>query len=239
VVQVRRPPELGVSAFPRFKSAVDQGVGLQVARLVTQWCAVEASEAERANGRPQHARTIDVQADDLEYRGEARESQASIARVEIKAVQAALKAAGGRKVGGWLRRSSVTGRERGRRRCQQRPLRPLVGVEPRDREAGSLGTALQPRRRAAADKQFRQLVDEVAGVTEQPRWHVHCRGIVDVFFPRSSSPKASAEAEKICATCPVRGPCGEAGRFEPDGVWAGRRRYPANTPRGRLQRKAS
>jgi hypothetical protein len=49
----------------------------------------------------------------LPERTESRETRAEVCRVEIRALQAELRRQGGRKVGGWLRRSSVTAEDAG------------------------------------------------------------------------------------------------------------------------------
>jgi hypothetical protein len=57
----------------------------------------------------------------------------------------------------------------------------------------------------------------------RPPWHAHaaCRGAgVDMFYgPPQARP--DPEALALCAECPVRQPCAEAGMREPAGVWAG------------------
>lgn len=63
-----------------------------------------------------------------------------------------------------------------------------------------------------------QLLTELLG---RPAWHAQaaCRGMgPDLFFVRRGEPTEPAKA--ICATCPVIGPCGEAGEMEV-GIWGG------------------
>lgn len=52
-------------------------------------------------------------------------------------------------------------------------------------------------------------------------WHdeAACRGKGHLFFHTNGNP--SHAAKRICSTCPVIGPCAEAGRWEPYGVWGG------------------
>ena len=55
-----------------------------------------------------------------------------------------------------------------------------------------------------------------------PDWHrdAACRGVdPNLFFPERGA--SADEARAICATCPVKEPCHEAGRFEYYGVWGG------------------
>lgn len=56
----------------------------------------------------------------------------------------------------------------------------------------------------------------------RPGWHrqAKCRGLdPDLFFPTPGASAAGAKA--VCATCPVKAECYEAGRFEHFGVWGG------------------
>ncbi len=59
--------------------------------------------------------------------------------------------------------------------------------------------------------------------------HARCRGIDPaIFYPEQYESKiVVAEAQAICALCPVRKPCLEAGMREKLGIWGG------ETPRGR------
>lgn len=55
-----------------------------------------------------------------------------------------------------------------------------------------------------------------------PDWYrrAACRGMdPEMFFPNRGS--RAAEARAVCATCPVRAECLEAGRLEHYGVWGG------------------
>lgn len=53
--------------------------------------------------------------------------------------------------------------------------------------------------------------------------HAACKGRTDLFFPERGDPAAElvAQAKAICAGCPVRIPCLEAGHHEEFGVWGG------------------
>lgn len=59
----------------------------------------------------------------------------------------------------------------------------------------------------------------------RPAWHTRaaCRGLMApgraMFFPGRGEP--TDHARSVCATCPVTGPCGQAGADEKFGVWAG------------------
>jgi len=64
--------------------------------------------------------------------------------------------------------------------------------------------------------------DFLFGLLERPEWHKRaaCRGMdPNVFYP--ANVHQSAAARKVCADCPVRGECREAGRREALGVWGG------------------
>lgn len=54
-----------------------------------------------------------------------------------------------------------------------------------------------------------------------------CRGAGRLFFaPEYEQPEARririAQAQQICRTCPVAGPCKEAGEHEDFGIWGGK-----------------
>jgi WhiB family redox-sensing transcriptional regulator len=58
--------------------------------------------------------------------------------------------------------------------------------------------------------------------SERPRWQLHaaCRGLdPERFFPERGD--SLAPARSVCATCPVRVPCGEYGAGEKVGIWGG------------------
>lgn len=67
------------------------------------------------------------------------------------------------------------------------------------------------------------------GAGERPAWHERaaCRGVgADAFYPAADVPRGAAgdpyaDARKLCATCPVSGPCRLAGAHESYGLWAG------------------
>ena len=62
----------------------------------------EQADAERAAGRPQHAKRIDVDADHAEYRAESREGRAEQCRGEFGRLRAEARRLGIRKIGSWL-----------------------------------------------------------------------------------------------------------------------------------------
>lgn len=48
-----------------------------------------------------------------------------------------------------------------------------------------------------------------------------CRGKTALFFPNGGG-EVSTEVRAVCASCPVRRPCGDyADATDPEGVWAG------------------
>ncbi len=60
----------------------------------------------------------------------------------------------------------------------------------------------------------------------RPAWHAFaaCRGEpVALFFPEPGLGPVggSSAARTLCAVCPVRTPCADAGLDESDGVWGG------------------
>jgi WhiB family redox-sensing transcriptional regulator len=66
------------------------------------------------------------------------------------------------------------------------------------------------------------LDDVISDISERPRWQLHaaCRGLdPEMFFPERGESLQPARA--VCATCPVRVPCGEYGISEKFGVWGG------------------
>jgi WhiB family redox-sensing transcriptional regulator len=49
-----------------------------------------------------------------------------------------------------------------------------------------------------------------------------CAGMnPETFYPSAKGPNKNREAKEICAICPVRQECLEAGVWEPYGVWGG------------------
>jgi hypothetical protein len=64
----------------------------------------------------------------------------------------------------------------------------------------------------------------------RPAWHRQalCRGEWDRWFPSEGGQFMQQELARICAKCPVRKPCADAGKTENAGMWggisAGRRR---------------
>ncbi len=76
----------------------------------------------------------------------------------------------------------------------------------------------------------------LAAIYARPPWHAEaaCRGTgPDSWFPNRTQGRPSPDLLDLCAHCPVRPECGEAGARERAGWWAGR---PA--PRSRRPRKA-
>lgn len=64
----------------------------------------------------------------------------------------------------------------------------------------------------------------VFDLLERPAWHreAACRGSdPDLFFPGRGDYRATSPARQICAACPVREPCLEAGMSEHFGTWGG------------------
>lgn len=66
---------------------------------------------------------------------------------------------------------------------------------------------------------------------ERPAWHERaaCLGLgPELFYPesertdgRQARPADYAAARALCAGCPVREPCAQAGEHEPAGMWGG------------------
>jgi WhiB family redox-sensing transcriptional regulator len=72
--------------------------------------------------------------------------------------------------------------------------------------------------------------DEVVAIGPRASWMdaAACRGATRFFFgPNGERPEARARRERValamCATCPVRSPCGELAELigERHGIWAG------------------
>ena len=65
--------------------------------------------------------------------------------------------------------------------------------------------------------------EEILGLLERPEWHrrAACSGMdVDLWFPvRGDTIPPAARA--VCAKCPVRSECLEAGLREKHGIWSG------------------
>ncbi|HZU78951.1 MAG TPA: WhiB family transcriptional regulator [Acidimicrobiales bacterium] len=65
----------------------------------------------------------------------------------------------------------------------------------------------------------------LAEVLRRPGWHrrAACRGVGPaVFFPEAGNRRlAQAAAGVLCAQCPVRAPCANAGMAEVEGIWGG------------------
>jgi WhiB family redox-sensing transcriptional regulator len=64
--------------------------------------------------------------------------------------------------------------------------------------------------------------DDDEDVLVRPWWHrqAACAGYpIEWWFPTRGEP--TDQAKRICATCPVLGPCREAGYRERFGVWGG------------------
>lgn len=57
-----------------------------------------------------------------------------------------------------------------------------------------------------------------------PDWHrqAACRGMdPELFFPKVGHKEEAKAAKAVCATCPVKEPCYDAGRLEYYGIWGG------------------
>ena len=58
----------------------------------------------------------------------------------------------------------------------------------------------------------------------RPLWHAHaaCRGKgADLFFPTKAEHDKIRAAKALCAFCPVRRDCADAGQNELYGIWGG------------------
>lgn len=99
--------------------------------------------------------------------------------------------------------------------------------------------ASSPLRARRADRQFRELADQINDLSERPEWHTraNCRGLTSFMFPTESTARAAARAISVCSGCPVFDRCAEAGAGENDGVWGGRLR--TRGARKRAARQAS
>lgn len=82
------------------------------------------------------------------------------------------------------------------------------------------------------------LYDWLLELLEGPEWHrqAACRGMgANLFFPENGMNADGAAARKVCAGCPVRAECREAGMAEVYGIWGGmggrERRERRNGPR--------
>jgi WhiB family redox-sensing transcriptional regulator len=71
------------------------------------------------------------------------------------------------------------------------------------------------------------LYDQPMDQGEEWKEQAACKGKTDLFFPKDieGSTRANTdgyrEARKICAICPVRPECAEAGKSERAGLWGG------------------
>ena len=63
--------------------------------------------------------------------------------------------------------------------------------------------------------------DLLAELLHRPAWHrdAACRGQLDRFFPGQGDDLRPAR--QLCAGCPVREPCLDAGMDELQGIWGG------------------
>ena len=77
------------------------------------------------------------------------------------------------------------------------------------------------------------------GDNAEQSWHAGglCRTNPDLFFPETRERAKSAQAVRICMTCPVRTPCRDHALRKPErvGIWGG------TTPaeRSRMRRQGS
>jgi WhiB family redox-sensing transcriptional regulator len=64
-------------------------------------------------------------------------------------------------------------------------------------------------------------LDQLRVWTARPDWmgNAECHGLTDLFFPEQGG--HTDEAKAVCAACPVRLQCAEAGRDEHYGIWGG------------------
>jgi WhiB family redox-sensing transcriptional regulator len=67
------------------------------------------------------------------------------------------------------------------------------------------------------------LDDSVADLLERPAWHAEaaCRGMGPSEFFLEGHGVAYRFARTVCADCPVKAECAEAGRNEAFGMWGG------------------
>ena len=81
--------------------------------------------------------------------------------------------------------------------------------------------APSPLRASHADRQFRELANEIADLSERPSWHARaaCRGMTDLFIPQSTAGWAVAPALEVCESCSVIEECRAASVTEVDGIW--------------------
>ena len=90
--------------------------------------------------------------------------------------------------------------------------------------AGDEVPRVRPRRQrafAATDGES-GWAEEVLRLLERPAWHrlASCAGLdPNLYFPVRGEPTKDARA--VCATCPVRPECREAGMKEQQGLWGG------------------
>lgn len=64
----------------------------------------------------------------------------------------------------------------------------------------------------------------MADIRRSWRSDAACRGLPTAMFfpdPDRADPDGAAEARAVCARCPVRDACAEAGAREPAGIWGG------------------
>ena len=62
-------------------------------------------------------------------------------------------------------------------------------------------------------------------MVNRPAWHAYaaCRGKgADLFFPTKAEHDKIRAAKALCASCPVRRDCADAGENELYGIWGGR-----------------
>lgn len=67
-------------------------------------------------------------------------------------------------------------------------------------------------------------VDDLLIEMLHPEWHKQaaCRGMDPaVFFPERSAPELVRAALRVCANCPVKSECADAGQEHNQGVWGG------------------
>jgi hypothetical protein len=83
-----------------------RGVAKAEAERRAATAAYRRAEEEQQAGRPAHAHSSLLKAEEAELRAERYEAQAEHARAQVKRLQADLKKAGGRKVGNWLGRAA-------------------------------------------------------------------------------------------------------------------------------------
>lgn len=129
------------------------------------------------------------------------------------------------------------GLQLGADRVSPRNLRALVDLEARidsgetipvrrDRWGNTHEITVPPRTRPESpDRSFQTLLASLTETIEARsapwRQRAACRGRTWMFYPARGDGQTAQAAKALCARCPVRQPCAEAGTDEADGIWGG------------------